>query len=99
MEKIILSLPTQLYDRLLEFSKTQQTNESEAIVQILTDYLDLLAQKKQSNLPINQSDWDNLPEDEPDEILWSFYESKPNKAQEEDFLDEPDEVLSDFFDD
>lgn len=100
MQQLIISLPDQLYDRLLVFSESHQTTESQAIVQILTDHLDLLASNKHLSMPINQSDWDNLPDDEPDEILWDFLKSESlGKIQEEDSFDEPDEVLSDFLDD
>ena len=50
---------------------------------------------------MSQSDWENLPDDEPDEILWDFLEPKRqpiNNQQKKDFFDEPDEVLSDFLD-
>ncbi len=99
MQQITISLPTHLYNQLLDFSQTHQTSESQAIIQILTEHLNLFDRKKQFNLPINQSDWDSLPDDEPDEILWSFYETKPHQKLEEDDLDEPDEILSDFLDD
>ena len=102
MEQVVTSIPNLLYERLLNFSESHQITQSEAIVQILSDYFDILAKKQQLNSPMSQSDWDNLPDDEPDEILWDFLEPKnqaSHNQQKKDFFDEPDEVLSDFLDD
>ena len=101
MQQITISLPTHLYTQLLDFSQAHQTSESQAIIQILTEHLHLFERKKQSNLPIDETDWENLPDDEPDEILWSFYEDRTisTSYQEDDDSDEPDEVLRDFLDD
>ena len=102
MEQVVTSIPNLLYERLLDFSESKQITQSEAIVQILSDYFDILAKKQQLHQPMSQSDWENLPDDEPDEILWDFLEPKhqpSNNQQKKDFFDEPDEVLSDFLDD
>ena len=101
MEQVVTSIPNLLYEQLLDFSKSNQITQSEAIVQILSDYFDILAKRQQLNQPMSQSDWENLPDDEPDEILWDFLEPKRqpiNNQQKKDFFDEPDEVLSDFLD-
>ena len=49
-----------------------------------------------------QSD-DELPDDEPDEILWDFLEPESNSTRlnrqddnDSDFLDEPDEIIQEF---
>ena len=102
MEQVVTSIPNLLYERLLDFSESRQISQSEAIVQILSDYFDILAKKQQSDRSMNQSDWENLPDDEPDEILWDFLKPEHklnNDRQKKDFFDEPDEVLSDFLDD
>ena len=102
MQQVVTSIPDLLYEQLLDFSESRQITQSEAIVQILSDYFDILAQKKQLNQPMSQSDWDSLPDDEPDEILWDFLPPErqfSNNQQKKDSLDEPDEVLSDFLDD
>lgn len=102
MQKIETSLPDLLYQQLLDFSKSRHITESEAIVQILSDYFDILAKREQLNQPMSDEDWENLPDDEPDEVLWDFLEPEThpgNNPQKKDSFDEPDEVLSDFLDD
>lgn len=102
MQKVETSLPDLLYQQLLDFSESRHTTESEAIMQILSDYFDILAKKQPLNQPMSDEEWENLPDDEPDEVLWDFLEpeTKPgNNPQKKDFFDEPDEVLSDFLDD
>ena len=101
MQQVVTSLPDPLYQQLLDFSKSRQITESQAIMQILSDYLDILAKKQKLDLSMTDSDWENLPDDQPDEILWDFLEPKdePTNNQKKDFFDEPDEVLSDFLDD
>ena len=74
MQQVVTSLPDLLYQQLLDFAQSHQTTESEAIVQILADYFDILAKKQQLNQPMSDEDWENLPEDEPDEVLWDFIE-------------------------
>ena len=100
MKQVVTSLPEALYEQLLDFAMSHQVTESEAFVQILSDYFDILAQKKQLNQPISESDWENMPDDEPDEILWDFLEPehRSSKDKKKDPFDEPDEVLSDFLD-
>ena len=100
MQQIVTSLPDILYQQVLAFSASHQITESQAIVQILSNYFDALSKKEQLNRPINHEDWENLPDDEPDEILWDFLETKNSHTQNEDkdFFDDPDEVLSDFLD-
>ena len=101
MKQVVTSLPEALYEQLLDFAKSHQITESEAFVQILSDYFEILAQKKQLNQPISDSDWENMPDDEPDEILWDFLEPEQrssSKDKKKDPFDEPDEVLSDFLD-
>ena len=100
MQQIVTLLPDALYQQLLDFSESHQLTESQAIVQILSNYFNSLAKKEQLNIPISQEDWDNLPDDEPDEVLWEFLEteSKSRHRDNQDLFDEPDEVLNDFLD-
>lgn len=100
MQQIATSIPDLLYQQLLDFSASHQTTVSQSVVEILSNYFSSLSEQGNLSVSMSQEEWNNLPDDEPDEILWDFLEPKkiPTSNKEHDFFDEPDEVLSDFLD-
>lgn len=107
-QQIKLELPESLGKQLAEHAELLGLTEAQAIVYILSHYFnnssfqDKPKFESSSALTDYQSD-DDLPDDEPDEILWDFLEPESNLTRsnlQDDtdsyFLDEPDEIIQDF---
>ncbi|MBE9168368.1 hypothetical protein IQ238_12885 [Pleurocapsales cyanobacterium LEGE 06147] len=108
-QQITLELPDLVRKQLAKHAELLGLTEAKAIVYILSHYLnnssfqDKSRYESSSVLTDCKSD-DDLPDDEPDEILWDFLESESNPTGlnlQEDrsdsyFLDEPDEIIQEF---
>ena len=69
-QQLITHLSKEIYDSLRVFASLRGISESEAIVQILTDRLEI----KNLSSPSIYDSYQEFFQDEPDEILWSFLE-------------------------
>jgi hypothetical protein len=106
--QIELELPDSIRKKLAQHARLLGLTNTQTIVHILSNYFNSSSFQDRSKLEsssalINDQSDDDLPDDEPDEILWDFLEPEHNSIRsnlpddtDSDFLDEPDEIIADF---